>query len=282
LVQRQETVVGDSPHGDASDRNAAQQPGGGAKSGDGSLLGRVGRDPLFLGIGAICDTAARLTGADGAAVAVLVASRDVRELVYATDAVAQQIDELQFTVGEGPCLDAYVSERPELCARFDDEAFRRWPTFTTGVMDLGVAALFAYPVPGQQRPMGVMELYRRTEGELDEQAQHSARLCAAALEETLQSNWAEHLTHSTTEEAAIESAALSGIAMPPVDPFTRTHVHVAAGMIAVQLAVSTAAALERLRAYAFAHSRSITDVAADVLARRLSFRHVDDDSNVDS
>lgn len=275
--------MGDSPHGDASDRTASQRLGRGTKPGDdGSLLGRVGGDPLFLGIGAICDTAARLTGADGAAVAVLVASRDVRELVYATDAVAQQIDELQFTVGEGPCLDAYQSERPELCARLDDEAFRRWPTFTTSVTDLGVAALFAYPVPGQQRPMGVMELYRRTEGELDEQAQHSARLCASALEETLQSNWAEHLTHSTTEEAAIEAAALSGIAIPPVDPFTRTHVHVAAGMIAVQLTVSTAVALERLRAYAYAYSRSITAVAADVLARRLSFRDLDDDSSVDS
>jgi hypothetical protein len=202
--------------------------------------------------------------------------------VYATDAVAQQIDELQFTVGAGPCLDAYRSETPELCAQLDDEAFRRWPTFTAGLADLGVAAVFAYPVPGQERPMGVMELYRRTEGELGEQAQHAAQLCASALERTLQSNWADHLMHSTTEEAAIEAAALSGIAIPPADPFTRTQVHVAAGMIAVQLTVSTADALERLRAYTYAQNRSITDVAADVLARRLSFRHLDDDSSFDS
>ena len=138
-------------------------------------------------------------------------------------------------------------------------------------------ALFAFPVPGQHRPMGVLELYRRTAGALSDGAHRSAQLCAAALQRTLESNWAQHLQHSTTEEAAIEAAALSGSGAANGDPFTRQQVYVAAGMIAVQLEISTSAALDRLRAHAFAQRRSIVAVAADVVARRLSFRDLDDD-----
>ena len=238
----------------------------------------TGADPLFVGIGAICNTAARLTGADGAALAVLTPTRGVRELVYATDAMAQQLDEVQFTMGEGPCLDAYYEDRPQLYAQLDDKTLDRWPAFSAELVGLNVAALFAFPVPGQHRPMGVLELYRRTAGALSDGAHRSAQLCAAALQRTLESNWAQHLQHSTTEEAAIEAAALSGSGAANGDPFTRQQVYVAAGMIAVQLEISTSAALDRLRAYAFSHHASVTAVAADVVARRLSFRHLDDSS----
>lgn len=59
-----------------------------------------------------------------------------------------------------------------------------------------------------------------------------------------------------------------------VDPalFPRGTVHVAAGMMAVQLRVSPAAALARLRAMAFAPHRRITEVAQDITAARLRFR----------
>jgi len=110
---------------------------------------------------------------------------------------------------------------------------------------------------------------------LDDVAQRSAEVCAAALRTTLEHNWLEHLTHSVTEEAALESAATRA-APNPSDPFTRAQVHVAAGMIAVQLWVSTHEALDRLRAYAFAQNRSTVAVAADVVTRRLSFSELDD------
>lgn len=231
-----------------------------------------GGDALFVGIAAICDTAARLTGVDGAAVAVLAPTGEVRELVHATDAVAQQVDELQFTLGEGPCLDAYHRGEPELCARLASAEFeRRWPAFTNEVEELGVAALFAFPVPGTRRPRGVLELYRLTDGALTETEHKSAQLCSFALQNTLETNWREHLAQSTSEEAAIDAMSANA-AGALLDGFTRAQVHVAAGMVAVQLAVSTSDALDRLRAYAYAQHRSVMAVAADVVARRLSFR----------
>ena len=42
-------------------------------------------------------------------------------------------------------------------------------------------------------------------------------------------------------------------------------------MVIVQLGVTAAVALVRLRAYAYSHERRLRDVAADVVARRLRF-----------
>jgi hypothetical protein len=47
-------------------------------------------------------------------------------------------------------------------------------------------------------------------------------------------------------------------------------------MISVQLAVSVADALIRLRAYAYANEMRLRDVAADVVGRRLRFSPGDD------
>ena len=51
-------------------------------------------------------------------------------------------------------------------------------------------------------------------------------------------------------------------------------------MITVQLGVTVAVALVRLRAYAYAHDRRLRDVATDVVARRLRFAP-DADGGVD-
>lgn len=53
----------------------------------------------------------------------------------------------------------------------------------------------------------------------------------------------------------------------------RAVVHQAAGMISVQLGVDVAEALLRLRAHAFATGRSMADLAAEVVERRVRFDH---------
>jgi hypothetical protein len=53
-------------------------------------------------------------------------------------------------------------------------------------------------------------------------------------------------------------------------------VHQAAGMVAVQLGISVADALVRLRAHAYAHERPLRDLADDVVARRVRFDTPDD------
>jgi hypothetical protein len=65
--------------------------------------------------------------------------------------------------------------------------------------------------------------------------------------------------------------AMAGASAPSDEPYFRSVVHQASGMIMIQLGVEVAEALSRLRAFAFAEGRGLTDVARDVVARRLRF-----------
>jgi hypothetical protein len=66
---------------------------------------------------------------------------------------------------------------------------------------------------------------------------------------------------------------------PPVDAAdawwtpspSSSEIHQATGMVIAQLSVAPRIAYLRLRAYAFASDRPLTDVARDVIARRLRF-----------
>src|SRR4051812_43674822 len=85
---------------------------------------------LFAGVDRICDAAMEQTNADGVALAVLTRSRRVRELIYASDPIARQLDDLQYMIGEGPCFDAYLEDDPKFYPELSDVAqTSRWPTF---------------------------------------------------------------------------------------------------------------------------------------------------------
>ncbi|MBT2274159.1 GAF and ANTAR domain-containing protein [Rhodococcus qingshengii] len=191
------------------------------------------------------------TGIDGVGVAVF-ASEATRDLVFATDSVAEELDEMQFTLGEGPCLDAFRFHRPEL---HDDivsgEALARWPAFSAQSAALGAASVYAYPLAEEGgAPFGVLELYGRLPVSLSAQEEASCRLFAASI------------GRAVLSELAPVHALIS---RPDDGVFRRGNVNVAAGMLAVQLQVSVEEALVRLRARAFSRQRRITAIAGDVI-----------------
>src|ERR1700722_8313116 len=58
-----------------------------------------------------------------------------------------QLAELQLMLGEGPCHDVLASAAPVLAADLGDEEFsRRWPAFIPAARQLGVGAVFAFPL----------------------------------------------------------------------------------------------------------------------------------------
>lgn len=240
-------------------------------------MGSSTEDPLFAGVGPICDTAVQQTAADGVALAVLSRSRRARELIYATDHLAQQLDELQYTIGEGPCFDAYLYDAPQCYPELNNVAeTARWPVFAASATELGVQALFAIPIPDGSRPMGVLELYRRGTGCLVDSEMAAACAVASAIAHKLESNWQEHRGRFASAEQAIDAAATRNASDEPIDPFTRTQVHVAAGMVAIQLGVSADEGVDRLRAHAYASARPLSSVAADIIARRMTLSDRDD------
>lgn len=83
----------------------------------------------------------REVGVDVAGVAVFAATR-TRDVVFVSDEVAEDLDEMQFTLGEGPCLDAYRFHRPELQEDMAGAAVRaRWPFFSPQAMTVGTASV---------------------------------------------------------------------------------------------------------------------------------------------
>lgn len=89
--------------------------------------------------------------------------RSTRDLRDASDVVAEELDETQFTLGEGPCLEAFRFDSPELHADMADGVARaRWPLFAAQVLGLGAASVYAYPLGGGGAPVGCsVRLVRR-------------------------------------------------------------------------------------------------------------------------
>jgi hypothetical protein len=99
------------------------------------------------------------------AVAVSVSCRGLEHTV-ATDQWAEQLEDYQHTLGEGPVPDVLQSGlavlAPDLLAKAN-----RWPVLTTRAAANTVAAVFAVPLPDtRSNPVGVLTLYRRTTGPL--------------------------------------------------------------------------------------------------------------------
>ncbi|WP_461418617.1 GAF and ANTAR domain-containing protein [Gordonia sp. GN26] len=232
--------------------------------------------PVFAGVAEVCETAVRWCGVDGAAAAMFTKELGVRELVYATDPVAHRIDDLQFTLGEGPCLDAYLLSTPQLV---DDvtatDAGAHWPAFMAEVADAGVAAVFAFPVEDDGRPLGVLELYRTTAGPLSEAEIARATACADSAARTIADNWSRYLDESDSSSPA-DAMAEEMSATDQSGEFSRSRVYTASGMLAVQLVVLPDEALDRMRAYAFRSGRPIGRVADDIIARKLTGADLDD------
>ncbi|MEV0405179.1 GAF and ANTAR domain-containing protein [Actinoallomurus sp. NPDC050550] len=196
-----------------------------------------------------------------AAGAGLSMTRDGRlhEPVYATDPLSQELEELQFTLGEGPCMDANAGDRPVLVPDVASAwAERRWPMFAPAIAERGIVAVFAIPLAAGAARLGVMDLYR-TRGGL---------LTREELAEVL-----------TFADAILMLALEHGDGDTGLDDLfagdfaeRRAEVHQAAGMVAAQIGASIVDALARLRAYAYAQDQRLGDVVAAVLARRLRFR----------
>ena len=103
---------------------------------------------------------------DGAAISLHTAST-LRETLFATDATADLLEDLQFSLGEGACIEAAVTGRPVLVPDMTDTAdTSRWPIYADAAMEAGVSAVFALPLQWGTINLGVLDLYRSTPGSL--------------------------------------------------------------------------------------------------------------------
>jgi GAF domain len=184
--------------------------------------------------------------------------------VVATDGPALELEELQFTLGEGPCVDASRTGRPVLQPDLARTAPRRWPAFASGASHAGLGAVFALPLCVGAIRVGVLDLYRDTVGVLSPTDLGDALAFADA---------ATALMLHLQAQAVGTDLALDSLAV--LDD--RAEVHQATGVISVHAGVSLAEALVLLRARAYAEQRPIRALARDILDGLVHFRRDGDD-----
>lgn len=227
-------------------------------------------DPDELGLAdrlvAACARALPVTGVG----LVLMTDTGPAGMVAATDGPAATMEELQFTLGEGPCVDAIGSGLPVLHPDLARSGPGRWPGFTDGALRAGIAAVFALPLRVGGIRVGVLDLYRDEVGVLSD----------AELADAL--SFADAATSVLLSLQARESGALDGsttvTAVPVLED--RAEVHQATGMVSVQAGVSLAHALVLLRARAYATEQPILTLARAVLTQTVDFVDVADDDIV--
>jgi len=204
---------------------------------------------------AICDALlTSMPGIDGVGLTVFTAAG---RFVVGTGGVhSEQVEDLQITLDQGPCMDAYRSGEPVLVSDLaGPEASRQWPGFAPHAMTAGLRGLFAFPVLIGRHPIAVLDLCRTLPGPLADSDHDQAALHAAAATILLHDD--AHTRDAESQGAAVTAAV--------------ANLQQATGMIMVQANVDARTALHRLRGHAFTHGRPVRDVVAEVLDHRLRF-----------
>lgn len=208
----------------------------------------------------LCAACLPLLGIDAAAIS-LIDEGQSRGTFGASDAAARELDALQFTCGEGPCLEATRTMAPVLIPDLQSPQEQRWPAFRDAAHRAGVRAVFAVPVRVGRIGLGALDLFRSGPGALSFTQVTDAALIADAGAQILL-DLVDDGVDGAPRAAPLEQWA-------QVASLSRIDVYQATGMIMAQLEVSPVDALVRLRAYAFAEEMSASAVAQLIISRRL-------------
>ena len=205
----------------------------------------------------LCEVCVDVVGVTGAGI-MLMAGDVPQGSVCTTDEVSALIEELQYALGEGPCVDAYHTDRPVSEPDLAAPQTSRWVGFSGAAVEAGVAAVFGYPLQVGAVRLGALNLYRHTPGPLSVDQHADALVMADVAAEAilgLQAN-------APSGKLAAELEAGSDF---------QYVIHQATGMVAAQLDISVGQALIRLKAHSFGNDRPLKDIARDVVARKLRF-----------
>ena len=208
----------------------------------------------------LCQACVELLDVDGASISFIDGST-TQGTFGSSGELSRTLDELQFTHGHGPCLEAVAQRRAVLAPDLNHPSEDRWPALTQAMLSHGILAVFALPVTVASAPVGALDLYRRSSGPLSDAAL-TGGMWAAGLA-------ALPLLNLMTSDTDWKRAAEGQGSWDQLASLERAEVYQATGMIIAALDVTPADALVRLRAHAISHSLTASDVAYQILDRRL-------------
>jgi GAF domain-containing protein len=209
------------------------------------------------GTARLCEVCAEVSATSGAGIMLMCDDAPVGS-VCTTNEVSDLIEELQYELGEGPCVDAHNDGLPVLEPDLADPATPRWLAFSPPALAAGTRAVFGFPLRVGAARLGAMNLYRDRPGKLSDD-QHADALVMADV--------AAQAVLAMQANAPLDTVATE------LEAGANFHLveHQASGMVATQLGISVREALVRLRAHAFSHDLGLDEVAESIVARQLRF-----------
>lgn len=224
------------------------------------LLVAVGGGRRIEAADRLCRACVTLLEVDAAAISLVFHGANAGTL-GSSDPSALMYDELQFTLGEGPCLDSVARRAPVLVVDLADPNDARWPAYGSAMLGHQIRGVYAIPVLVAGEYVGALNLFRAEPGTLATE-QLAGAVMAAEVAVVPVLDFMDVDLHAAisdpNSDAWAESNALS-----------RAEVSQATGMLMAQLGIDVAEALVRLRARAYSTDRSVIDIARDILDRRL-------------
>lgn len=176
--------------------------------------------------------------------------------ICASSADASSLDEWEFTLEEGPRIDAAATSTSSK-TETAQAATNPWPRLSAKAEAIGYHSIAGVPVQVKGNTFATLNLQNRH---------------GAITPETLTD--AEQLA---SEIAALIVAALSQEPPSIAQPADHDKFHQATGMVMSQMGITAEAAVSTLRTHAWTHDRLLTDVANDVVSHTLTFSPPEDE-----
>lgn len=173
-------------------------------------------------------------------------------VVVASPGVANALADLEVTAGEGPARTANAVRRPVLVTDLQGPAAADWPGFRHVASDAGLAAVFAFPLGVGAVGLGTLELFSSSARALPINHLALVRAFAELATEALVDG---DLTAADGDLSASLARAFD----------YRAEIAQAQGMVMVDLGVTLAEAMARLRAHAFASGEPLLTLARRVV-----------------
>ena len=208
----------------------------------------------------LCEACVLLLDVDAAAISLVLDGANTGTL-GSSGPPAKMYDELQFIHGEGPCLDAVAERAPVLVADLASPGELRWPAYGRAMLEHQIRGIYAMPVLAAGEYVGALDLFRSRPGDLVGEQLAGAVIAAELAGIPVLDLLDVDLQAAVNDPTSTTWAELNAL--------SRAEVSQATGMLVAQLDVDPVEALTRLRAHAYAIGRSATDVARDILDRRL-------------
>jgi GAF domain-containing protein len=176
-------------------------------------------------------------------------------LIASSDERMRLLELFELQGAQGPCLDAFSSGRAVQASAADSRA--RWPVFAPEASDAGFQMMCAVPLRVRTDVIGALNLFRGTDEPF------------TAAEMDIAQAMAEMAAIGLIQERALRERSLLAEQLQ-VALNSRVIIEQAKGMLAEYLTMNVDEAFKLLRNYARDHNRKLSQVASDIINRKIS------------